>query len=580
MLARYEPNLVLAGFMGTGKSTVGPILARMLDRTFVDTDRVIEQDAHLTVSEVFARHGEAAFRALECDVCTQVAESAGLVVAVGGGALLDQRNRAALEATGVLVMLTCRTESLVQRLRESGERGERPLLGGDIGETVSRLLEERAPVYTSVALQVDTTNRTPENVAEAVLALYSDAVQARHRVIHRRDAEYAEILLYNIATHHSPLATRHSPLAPTRLEVRAPDGGYSVLMGRGLLDRLGELASEHGLGRKVVVATDTNVAPLYGEQVMSALRARDFDVSIASMRAGEAHKSWASVSMFVDEFAHVGLARDGWVLALGGGVVGDTAGFAASIYMRGVSLVQVPTTLLAITDSSIGGKVGVDHPAGKNLVGAFKQPEFVVADLDVLATLPPIQISCGMAEIIKAGIIADPDLFSYLEQIEPDELDYVFTVMRAMEVKRRIVEADPLEKGERANLNLGHTFGHAFESCTGYARPHGVAVAQGMVVAFNLAARLSMCGSAEGVRLQKLLIKWGLPCSWGEPDLADEEAAKRVYTAMAADKKRRGGLIRLALPEAIGRVALVSGTPQHLILEALAQTQRERSFEF
>ncbi|MEO6456702.1 MAG: 3-dehydroquinate synthase [Chloroflexia bacterium] len=357
------------------------------------------------------------------------------------------------------------------------------------------------------------------------------------------------------------------------LEVRTPDGGYSILLGCGLLDRLGELATGHGLGRKVVVATDTNVAPLYGEQVMAALRARDFDTSIAAMCAGEVHKGWASVSMFVDEFAHVGLARDGWVLALGGGVVGDTAGFAASIYMRGVPLVQIPTTLLAMADSSIGGKVGIDHPAGKNLVGAFKQPEFVIADLDVLATLSPIQISCGMAEIIKAAIIADPDLFSYLELIEPDELDYDFTLMRAMKVKRRIVETDPFEKGERANLNLGHTFGHAFESCTEYARPHGLAVAQGMVVAFNLAARLGMCDSAEEARLEKLLNKWGLPCGWGEPDLADEDAAKRVYTAMAADKKRRDGLIRLVLPEAIDKVALVSGTPQQLVFEALVQTQ-------
>ncbi len=176
MSARYEPNLVLAGFMGTGKSTIGPILARMLGRTFVDTDSLIEQDAHLTISEIFARHGEAAFRALESDVCTQLAKSAGLIVAVGGGALLDQRNRAALEATGVLVMLTCCIESLVQRLGNSVERGERPMLSGDIGETVSKLLEERAPVYSSVALQVDTTGRTPEQVAEAILALYTEAV--------------------------------------------------------------------------------------------------------------------------------------------------------------------------------------------------------------------------------------------------------------------------------------------------------------------------------------------------------------------------------------------------------------------
>lgn len=165
--------------MGTGKSTVGPILARIMDRAFVDTDSLIEQDAHLTISEIFARRGEAALRALERDVCTQVATGAGLVVAVGGGTLIDQRNRAALEATGILVMLTCRVESLVQRLEASVEQGKRPLLGGDIREMVSRLLEERAPVYSSVALQVDTTGRTPEQVADEVLVHYNEGVRAR-----------------------------------------------------------------------------------------------------------------------------------------------------------------------------------------------------------------------------------------------------------------------------------------------------------------------------------------------------------------------------------------------------------------
>lgn len=177
-----RPNLILAGFMGTGKSTVGPILARIMDRTFMDTDSLIEQEAGLPVSEIFASRGEAAFRALEAAACRLVGESAGLVVAVGGGALLDARNRAALEATGVLVLLSCQAPALVQRLRESAERGERPLLAGDIGETVGRLLKEREPVYSSVRLRVDTTGRTPEQVAEAVLALYREAALVESKV--------------------------------------------------------------------------------------------------------------------------------------------------------------------------------------------------------------------------------------------------------------------------------------------------------------------------------------------------------------------------------------------------------------
>lgn len=358
-----------------------------------------------------------------------------------------------------------------------------------------------------------------------------------------------------------------------RLEVNAPGGSYPVLVGWGLLRSIGELAAAHGLGRQVVVVSDTNVTPLYAEQVTQALGAADFDATVTIMPAGEKHKTWDTVSRFIDQFAQAGLGRDGWVLALGGGVVGDTAGFAAATYMRGVPLVQVPTTLLAMADSSIGGKVGVDHSAGKNLIGAFKQPEFVVANLDVLTTLTPLDISCGMAEIIKAGIIADPELFSYLEQTEPGQVDYRYILRRALDVKRKIVEADPLEKGERACLNLGHTFGHAFESCTGYERPHGVAVAQGITVAFKLAAALGMCDPAEGERAVKLMGKWGLPSRWGQRDLADAGAAMRIYAAMASDKKKQNQVIRLVLPQAIGKVTLVSGTSRELIMEALVQTQ-------
>lgn len=357
------------------------------------------------------------------------------------------------------------------------------------------------------------------------------------------------------------------------LKVSAPTGSYEVLVGHGLLSRIGELATKHELGRKVLVTSDTNVAPLYGEQVVNTLQRAGFEASLSVMAAGELHKRWDSVSMFVQEFARAGLARDGWVLALGGGVVGDTAGFAASVYMRGVPLVQVPTTLLAMADSSIGGKVGVDHPAGKNLVGTFKQPEFVVADLAALDTLPPVEISCGMSEIIKASIIADPELFAYLERTEPEHLHYSVALMRALEVKQRLVECDPLDKGERAYLNLGHTFGHAFESCSQYTRPHGLAVAQGIVVAFNLAQVLGICDPSEGERLKKLLDKWGLPSSWGPPDLGDESAPMRVYGAMASDKKKQAGAVRLVLPESVGKVTLVSGTPQELILEALALCQ-------
>jgi 3-dehydroquinate synthase len=355
------------------------------------------------------------------------------------------------------------------------------------------------------------------------------------------------------------------------LTVRTPSGRYSILLGHGLLYQVGKLAAERGLGRKVVIATDENVASLYGARSASALEVGGFQPHIVVMPVGEAHKHWGSVSLFVEGFLKAELDRSGWVMALGGGVVGDTAGFAASIYMRGVPLVQVPTTLLAMADSSIGGKVGVDHPAGKNLLGAFKQPELVVADLDALNTLSPLQVSYGMAEIIKAGVIGDPTVFELIERSDPQHLDYQTALLRAIDVKRKIVEADPYEAGSRALLNLGHTFGHAFESCTDYTRPHGVAVAQGMVVAFHLAHKLGMCSASDVERLELVLAKWRLPSKWGELDLAYEDAPERIYEAMLLDKKRRDGRIRLVLPEGIGKVAVVDGVAKEVIVQTLTE---------
>ncbi len=363
---------------------------------------------------------------------------------------------------------------------------------------------------------------------------------------------------------------------PSQLAVSSPEGEYQVILGHGLLNQIGGLAAGVNMGRRVVVVTDTNVAPLYLDMVLGPLREAGFEASQVVTPAGEAHKNWDSVSLIIDGFLDAGLDRHGWVMALGGGVVGDTAGFAAAVYMRGLPFAQAPTTLLAMADSSVGGKVGVDHARGKNLLGAFKQPRMVVADLDTLATLPTEQLACGMAEIIKAAVIGDPSLFEFLEETGAASFDYQSAISRAIEVKRRIVEADPYETGQRALLNLGHTFGHAFEKCTHYSRPHGFAVAQGMVVAFRLARNLGMCEPSTEERVRKVLQKWEPSLRWGEPGLTDPEAISRVWEAMLADKKRQDGRLRLALPQAIGKVTLVDSDSEDMVAavtSALAELQ-------
>ncbi|MGI8586967.1 MAG: 3-dehydroquinate synthase [Chloroflexia bacterium] len=367
---------------------------------------------------------------------------------------------------------------------------------------------------------------------------------------------------------------------PRVIEVRGPGGTYQVTLGEGLLDTVGaELAgagAAPGLGKRVVIATDENVARLHGDRVRQALEESGYRAGLVAMQPGEAHKDWRSLDLFIRGFAEHGLDRNGWVLALGGGVVGDTAGLAAALYMRGIALVQAPTTLLAMADASVGGKVAIDHPLGKNMVGVFKQPAAVFADLSMLRTLPPNEIANGMAEVVKAAIIGIPRdpaaggrLMELLERgAPPSEEMLVFSI----EVKRRLVEADPFEQGERALLNLGHTFGHAFELLSGYTLKHGFAVAEGMAVAAHLAERLGLAPMSLTEQTERLLLTYGLPVRWGA-GLPLETSAADVLAAMATDKKRRGGGLRFVLARTVGDVRVEADVPEGEVLAALDETR-------
>ena len=254
------------------------------------------------------------------------------------------------------------------------------------------------------------------------------------------------------------------------------------------------------------------------------------------------------------------------MLALGGGVIGDMAGFAAATYMRGVPLVQLPTTLLAMVDASVGGKVAVDHPRGKNLIGAFKQPELVVIDPLALATLDEAEMQSGWAEVIKAGVIGSPSLFEHLE--EAGDEPSLSVIADAIRVKVTIVEEDPYEKGRRAVLNLGHTFGHALEVLSGFTLRHGEAVSIGMVAAIRTAVALGLCDEMVEERLVALLQRFGLPTRYAgyEP--------REVWKAMATDKKKRGKKLRFVLPRAIGQVVVTDQTPQAVVLEVLERLRK------
>lgn len=333
------------------------------------------------------------------------------------------------------------------------------------------------------------------------------------------------------------------------LQVRLGARSYPLHIAPGLLS---DPANFAGLrGRLLRVITDQNVAPLYLQKVLTAAGIAPEDALV--LPAGETQKSWATLETVIDWLLQTRLPRDGVVLALGGGVVGDLAGFAAAIYQRGVDFVQLPTTLLAQVDSSVGGKTGVNHTRGKNLIGAFHQPQMVLADTDTLKTLPPRELAAGLAEVIKCGLLGDAALFAKLEReldrllaLDPATLAEV--IERCCRLKARIVAEDERESGPRALLNLGHTFAHAVETCTGYGTwLHGEAVGLGLCMAADLSAKLGWLPHADAARCVALVARAGLPVRPPAGMQPDD-----FLRLMAHDKKVAGGRLRLVLLRAIG----------------------------
>jgi 3-dehydroquinate synthase len=492
-------NLILYGPPGSGKTTVGETLAQKLGREFVDVDAVIAARTGLSVPELFAQRGEAEFRRIESEVCAELGARDGLVIAPGGGALLDAGNRAALERDGLVFCLRAAPDILLARLQREGNR---PLLAGDDpAAKLHALLEARRAVYDSFPEQIDTSHHTPDHVADEI-------------------------------------AQR---LQPRTLHVNAPGLQHEIVLGYGLLARLPQLLAERGLNGAMLVVTDENVARA------TAVNGVSKATPSVVIPAGEQHKTLDTVRRLYDAFLQHDLDRQSFVIAIGGGVIGDLAGFAAATFMRGLRWVNVPTTLLAMVDASLGGKTGVDLPQGKNLVGAFHPPALVVADPLVLRTLPREELRAGLAEVIKHGLIGDPALFEALER--GTTFGSLAQLERAIRVKVEVVQADPFERGRRATLNLGHTIGHGVEAASGFTLRHGEAVAIGLWAEAWLAEAMGMAEHGLVERIRHVLTQHGLPtCAPGlEP--------RAIRMAMSADKKKAGSQLRFALPRAVGDVA-------------------------
>lgn len=351
-----------------------------------------------------------------------------------------------------------------------------------------------------------------------------------------------------------------------QLRISTPGGEYPLFIQPGALAGIADWLDTLALHGRTATITDTTVDPLYGRALAAALP----DTTLITMPQGEPNKTLATVADLYRQLVLAGMDRSSTVIALGGGVVGDTAGFAAATYMRGVRLVQIPTTLLAMVDSSVGGKVGVDLPEGKNLVGAFKQPDAVLIDPAALDTLPPRQLACGLAEVIKHGLLADPVLLDQVRILPTLAADHdarrealSMLIERAVRVKIAVVEADPYEHGIRAHLNLGHTFGHAVEQVSGYAWMHGEAVGVGLIAAARLSAHLGLCDPTLPGTVEGLVGGAGLPTRIGTLDV------EALFAAMSTDKKWRAGKRRFVLLKGIGQPFIIDDTPPELVIAVL-----------
>ncbi|MCX7599542.1 MAG: 3-dehydroquinate synthase [Armatimonadetes bacterium] len=527
-LAPPARAIFLVGFMAAGKTTVGRLLASETGLPLVDTDELIEAQVGRPISEIFATDGEQAFRDLESDVLAQVAAGPPALVATGGGIMERPANVDVMRRSGSIVWLRVSAEEVLARTEGDATR---PLLSvPDRMARARELLARRDPLYAQADIVVDTSGRPPRQIAREVRkALLSDP-----RVV--------------------ALLVQH----PMAVPVKVRGAAYQVLIGHGLLHRIGEMVARFRPRPKTgAVVTTEGACVTYAEAAVQALRQADCRAELMVVPDGEESKSLAELGRLYAGFARAGLDRSSWVFAVGGGVVGDLAGTAAATYLRGLALCQVPTSLLAQVDSSVGGKVAINLPEGKNLVGAFHQPRLVVADLDTLTTLPEEHMLEGLAEGIKHAALFDRAFFEWLEGnaeavLRRDPVALRYFVARNVQLKSAIVSQDPTERGRRALLNYGHTIGHALErGAEEWALSHGRAVAVGMVAEAWAAVSAGMAEGDVARRLGALLRRVGLLAAL--PPVNYDTAA----AALGLDKKIAGGVLRLPVVRRIGEAQVV-----------------------
>ena len=531
------------GPSGSGKSELAGRLAAALDYRAIDTDTMVEDRAGMPVFEFFARFGEPAFRAIESEVLLEACSTSEVVIVTGGGIVLKPENWTTFRPESAVIALTAAPATLASRIErqrgKSSTQAVRPLLAGDPIARLQQQLAERGPLYVQADCVIETEDLSPEEVQQSVL-----------RYLHEQ-AGTGTIPRYSL-----PTATERS----------------DIYIGAGVSSEAAKLARQRwSRAQRVWLVTDENVAPHWGKAISQVLEVGGFSVDQLIVPAGESSKSFNRVEHLCQEMTSGGVTRRDLVVALGGGVVGDLAGFVASVCLRGLSLIQMPTSLLAMVDSSVGGKTAINTGAGKNQVGAFYQPGLVLIDPDFLNTLPAKELTSGMAEVIKHSVIqpstplGGSSLSTLLESLPSLRSIPAETLTEALSlnvgIKHSVVLADERESGLRMILNFGHTAGQAIEA-DGYRYRHGEAVALGMLVAARIALHLERVDGRWVERLEHLLAAAGLPTRF------DGEAAS-VLDLISHDKKNIDGLLHWILPAPEGGVESVTGVDRELVRLAL-----------
>jgi 3-dehydroquinate synthase len=545
-------RIVLTGFSGTGKSTVARLLADRLGWRAIDTDDEIEREFGQTIPDIFQQQGEAVFRAVERRALLAALDQSQVVIATGGGATVDPElwTPGALCRPDVLtIALDADPGVLLDRLRAQQQR--------DGASVVRPMLATDDPLARSTELKA----RRQAAYDQALITFVVDRVSA-------------DQVATEIATH-----LNNANITEPTLSLDAPSGRSEIFIAPGVSAQVGALLRERWpKARRAWIVTDESVGRHHRGRVEDLMREAGLDVISRTVPPGESSKSLSVVSALYDWLLGAGIERGDVVVALGGGMIGDLAGFVAATALRGVGLIQMPTSLLAMVDSSVGGKTGVNHAAGKNLIGAFYQPPLVIIDPHFLRTLPPRELVSGWGEVLKHGVIqaSTPggdraDLFTFYERnaghlAALDDPAITYAIRRNVALKAAVVEADEREAGIRAYLNFGHTLGHAIEAA-GYRYLHGEAIAGGMRAETRMGQLLDMVDAPFVRRLDALLERYGLPTGI----TVDQQ---RALALINSDKKRAAGRQRWVLPLAAGGVTIRDDVPDTIAATALAAISR------